>query len=1071
MMPPIGDAIETRPCRYGVMSFFKNDTIISRSLREYGEWAEAEVEFLCQLVGPGDTVLDVGAFIGTHTLAFAHRVGEGGKIYAFEPQLPFFEVLKKNIEQNGLRNVTVLQAAVSDKIGQLQASEIDVHNLYNFGGTSLLQAGAVVRAPRHGSRVRMATIDRLAIKKCALIKIDAENMEINVLKGARKTLHAARPTVFAECNSLEYGWPVVEFAKEQGYDTYLLSILAYSPDNFRRNHANFLGDGREVGLILIPPERRGLIRDWMHPSRYPSLIPISSIDDLALALLKKPQYKYEVMSKTQTAQAWGVDFWANEPEVRQLQTDLANLSRAREALRQDREALQQERESLQQTIQHQEESLTQATEKVANLSRERSALAQDHQHTLHELQTNNAILNQIYTSGGWRALSVYYRLRDKSCPEGSRRRLFAKRVSRILPWVGKLLSKWFRTIARPASNAREDGKELVHSLDQARQSSGSPETPTTADPVVPQGPAPGPSAEMGPDETPSSLPPLYSLDRLKIKGRKVHGFGWLFHKEREVSGVRLVIGTGAKTHALPAFYGGNRQDVASVYAHPNARSCGFWVAGKLPFENPSTFSLEVDYQDGGMQVLPARPPEPESKLAGVRITRLRLLSGTKALLRGDIGSVLRQIREERASQSANRCQFEDVLRLLDERSPGDGPSLPGPAGGSKRKLPRIGPFLDAAKQSRFSERKFVLVIDHNLGGGANKYRRDLIGQILKRDRPVLLLYYDLPELTYVITYIDAGSTETRFQLDSVASLLGMCGKIGVEEIIVNNVYSFDDPLRMAALICDLKRVLNAPVTVAIHDYFQICPSYTLLNEVGTFCGVPELTRCEECLPNNHGEFSLLAEEKDIRRWRAAWRMCLQEAAKICCFSESSVRLLQRAYPTLDRTKFVVLPHQLDRAPAKKPRLDLKADLNIGVVGNIAEHKGAHVVTALAASIQRRKLAARITVLGTISSNPPGDVITVTGPYDVEKLPDLIQKHCVNMFLFPSIWPETFSYVCEELMQLEVPLAVFNIGAPPERVARYRRGLILDGVTAEQTLDGLIAFQEALRQEELIGQDR
>ena len=97
--------IETRPCRYGLTSFFRNDTIVSRSLKEYGEWAQAEIDFLLALVGSRDTVLDIGAFIGTHTLAFAKRVHGGGEVYAFEPQPVFFEVLKKNVDQNGMANV------------------------------------------------------------------------------------------------------------------------------------------------------------------------------------------------------------------------------------------------------------------------------------------------------------------------------------------------------------------------------------------------------------------------------------------------------------------------------------------------------------------------------------------------------------------------------------------------------------------------------------------------------------------------------------------------------------------------------------------------------------------------------------------------------------------------------------------------------------------------------------------------------------------------------------------------------------------------------------------------------
>ncbi len=136
------EVIETKACRYGTMSFFKNDTTISRSLKEYGEWAQAEIEFLRYLIGSGDTVLDIGAFIGTHTLAFAQKVSDGGKVYAFEPQPICFEVLKKNVEQNALTNVSAFNTAVSDSIARLEICEIDVRDTCNFGGTSILETGS-----------------------------------------------------------------------------------------------------------------------------------------------------------------------------------------------------------------------------------------------------------------------------------------------------------------------------------------------------------------------------------------------------------------------------------------------------------------------------------------------------------------------------------------------------------------------------------------------------------------------------------------------------------------------------------------------------------------------------------------------------------------------------------------------------------------------------------------------------------------------------------------------------------------------------------------------------------------
>jgi len=68
------------------MIYNKNDMYVGKSLELYGEFSEGEVDLFRQLVHQGDTVLEIGANLGAHTLVLAQLAGEGGCVYAFEPQ-------------------------------------------------------------------------------------------------------------------------------------------------------------------------------------------------------------------------------------------------------------------------------------------------------------------------------------------------------------------------------------------------------------------------------------------------------------------------------------------------------------------------------------------------------------------------------------------------------------------------------------------------------------------------------------------------------------------------------------------------------------------------------------------------------------------------------------------------------------------------------------------------------------------------------------------------------------------------------------------------------------------------
>ena len=305
--------------RFGRMQIIDADKIISRALALYGEWAMDELGLLAQLITPGMCVLDVGAFIGTHTLAFSEFTGQKGKVYSFEPRKEIYDILSANIDLNDCQNVTTRNMGLAEAERTIELQSININEGINFGGLALAVNESSLISNTY--KVRVSTIDGLEIEKIDVIKLDVEGMERRVLDGAIETISRDRPLVFCECNSLSDGNEILEFCQVHHLDTFGFLASAYNPDNFNAINENIFGSAKEFALVLIPREKTA---ETLQKITVEGLFSLYSLEDLVLPLLHKPQYAFEVLAHTASCSLLGIEY--HTPAVAKSDEQIANLN-------------------------------------------------------------------------------------------------------------------------------------------------------------------------------------------------------------------------------------------------------------------------------------------------------------------------------------------------------------------------------------------------------------------------------------------------------------------------------------------------------------------------------------------------------------------------------------------------------------------------------------------------------------------------------------------------------------------------------------------------------------------------
>lgn len=190
--------------------------------------------------GQGD-VLDIGANIGIMTYHLSKAL-PNSRVIAVEPMPENFEVLKRIVSKQELKNVELTQLAVGEAEGKVTMILPDNKGVKMQGLSHVKHETIEEWNEGEEVEVAMTTIDTLTTeRKIQGIKMDVENFEYFALKGAKETIQRDQPIIYTELWDNENRKKCFDLMNELNYKVYVVvndELASY--DANKHPHQNFI---------------------------------------------------------------------------------------------------------------------------------------------------------------------------------------------------------------------------------------------------------------------------------------------------------------------------------------------------------------------------------------------------------------------------------------------------------------------------------------------------------------------------------------------------------------------------------------------------------------------------------------------------------------------------------------------------------------------------------------------------------------------------------------------------------------------------------------------------------------
>jgi FkbM family methyltransferase len=158
-----------------------------------------------------NNIIDLGSWIGDNSIPWAKNIN--GCVYAIDPSPENCSFITETCELNQIKNVKVIQTAISDKTELLTTNDNINHCSFVYG-----------HCGENGqNKINAVTLDYLheqkEIENIGYIHLDVEGMEFKVVQGAETIINTYRP--------------VVSFEQHLNIDNYDIILCHFRNKNYR----------------------------------------------------------------------------------------------------------------------------------------------------------------------------------------------------------------------------------------------------------------------------------------------------------------------------------------------------------------------------------------------------------------------------------------------------------------------------------------------------------------------------------------------------------------------------------------------------------------------------------------------------------------------------------------------------------------------------------------------------------------------------------------------------------------------------------------------------------------------